>query len=212
MIVLSCIRFDDGTSRALFKVLEGNAATKLTTPDTYLVIDEERVKSSRPPSSTSHKIINNNQIKRLTIQSIDNLQTATFGGLSFLGWIIKLNNINALTELMKHGIAVHLPLDVYGNTALHISVQYDYINVNIIKQLLLDDQIQLEELNYNRMTPTMISSKYGTYRAYKTLLDYGAIAVRGLEGKYNAWVLALINQNAKIQNHNNNIVYDILIL
>lgn len=169
--VLSSIKYDDGTCRALKSLFGGNVVDKLVS-----------LSGSVPPGASS----------------VQALGKVFFRGTSLLGWMIKFNHLSAIKELVKLGGAIDGPIDTEGNSALHLAVRYGSEKMVEYIVDLLNQQpsrlLRFEMLNIYGRTAAMegmLAGDLSDFHAVKKLIKLGADPRRALRGKYYAWVLAL---------------------
>ena len=172
-LLLSSIRYDEGTNKSLAAVLEGGIADKL------LGIKPVR----KQPISNNPK---NAEINPSIAQLADGV---TFGGLTVAGWCIKLGNHQALNLLRKNKYNMCLPADISGNCALHLVARFG--TAPMVDIIIESESVQIEGLNQRGRTPLMEAAMSDNFRVAKRLVGCHASARRGLAGKYCAWLLVM---------------------
>lgn len=139
------------------------------------------------------------------------LEGLFYRGWSLLGYALKFGNNNAFKALLSVGLRPFVPLDEDGNTALHLACKYD--NVDAVRAVLaikgsLVASIPFEIRNkpHARMggiiqglTAVGVGALAGSMRAVSLLVKAGADPRTGLEGKYSAWLLAIVRRKEKYE-------------
>jgi len=160
---LGCIRFDDGTSKALLSLLEGGCGDVL-----------------------AGVAIN----AKYSDKAVSQLDKGCFHcGLSITGWCISLGNASALKQVLKNGYDASAPAEeTGGGSSLHLAAA---IGTNVIIETVLEDaRVRLEAPNDRGFSPLMEAARTGNQRTAKRLVVRHASARRGLDGKYWGWMLA----------------------
>jgi hypothetical protein len=160
---LGCIRFDDGSSKALLSLLEGGCGDVL-----------------------AGAAIN----AKYSDKAVSQLDKGCFhAGLSLLGWCISLGNAMALKQVLKTGYDASAPAEeTGGGSGLHLAAA---VGTNVIIEAVLEDaRVRLEAPNDRGFSPLMEAARTGNQRTARRLIVRQASARRGLDGKYWGWMLA----------------------
>lgn len=173
-LLLSSIRYDEGTNKSLISILEGGIA------DVICGVDEIRKRG-----------INNNP----SVSQLDD--GVTFGGLSIAGWCIKLGNHAALNLLRKNKYDMSKAADVGGDSALHLIARFG--SAPMVDIALQSDDVRVEQLSKKMNTPLMEAAKSDNFRVARRLVACHASARQGLGGKYCSWLLVFARRQE--ENH-----------
>lgn len=165
-------------------LIDGAAADVLCTIETSLILSEES-RALLPDQSTV-----------FSLDQMEKLQTATYGGLTLLGWAVKLGNLAVLERLLRDGLSGYLPVDVHGNTPLHMSALCN--NPEAIDLLVSTQNVDLEQKNNKGFTAAMLCAKFEKFAALMRLEANGASIITALKGRYAGWILALILRQRKL--------------
>jgi ankyrin repeat protein len=172
-LMLSCIRYDEGTNKSLVSVIEGGIADVL---------------ASAPELRKSG--INGNP----TISQLDD--GVTFAGLSVAGWCIRLGNHTALNLLCKLGYNFVKAADVAGNSVLHLVARYG--TAAMVDIALTPDDVLIEKRSKSGTTAMMEAAKSDNYRVARRLVSCHGNARDGLSGKYCSWLLVLARRQESV--------------
>lgn len=185
-LILSSIRFDDGSSKVMLTLIENGAVD---------VLSNNNNNNSNKSLTTAEKPSSAAVISEATIAS---LQTIFYNGFTIAGWAIRLQNVTALQQLMRRGYNVTVRIDntKEGNTCLHLAAQFDG-NSHLIDILLAKSEVKVECVNALGFTAAMICAKLGNIQVFRRLFKHGANARVGLEGSYTAWMLAFALRKEK---------------
>jgi hypothetical protein len=130
------------------------------------------------------------------ILSFVDLQDVFYDGFSIAGWAVKLGNIQVLEKILKRGFNLNVSCDILGNNLIHLIAKYGDRNM-IDLVCNINNKIEYEIINYYGYTAIMEGVRHGNYLGIKSLLVHGGDSRRGLEAKYNAWLLVLIKKEEK---------------
>jgi Ankyrin repeats (3 copies) len=170
LTVLSTIRWDDGTARVFMTVLDHVLPEPLTNSNAH-----DRSMSPMAAAVAWH--------------------SAQYGGMTVAGWAIRLGSPTILQQLFKRGFDARWPVDVYGNTCLHVAAQYG--SEAMVDAVMSCGGVRVEATNGRGYTPGMESSLSGNHKALRRLFKYGGSPRRSLDGKYWAWILALARRRER---------------
>ena len=125
------------------------------------------------------------------------LENCYFNGYTVAGWAVRLGNVQIVENIISSGYNILKPADIFGNNLIHLGAKYG--NKEMIDLLCCPKKykIDFELLNFYGHTAIMEGSRNGNYVGVKQLLQYGGNARKGLQGKYCAWLLVLINIDEK---------------
>jgi hypothetical protein len=117
---------------------------------------------------------------------------------AFIGWAVKLGNIQVLEKILQRGFNLNVPCDVLGNNLIHLIAKYgDKDMIDLVCNM--HTKIDYEILNYYGYTAIMEGVRNGNYIGIRNLLLHGGNSSRGLEAKYSAWLLVLIRKEEKTE-------------
>jgi hypothetical protein len=206
LIVLSSIRYDDGSLRLMQHLLRCGILDVIA-PEQE--IDDHSTSTAttsigeKPPKSpegrkTRASILN----PRASFVVVDNYQIPRLHDIFFLdltiaAWTIKLHNTKVLAHLVKKGYDVTLSVDNIGNSCLHYIAAYG--TPDMIDVVIADKRIRYEQQNPDGFTAGMLAAKNGNIKVAKRLFELRVDARKSLEGKYAAWVLAFVRKYEKNQ-------------
>jgi ankyrin repeat protein len=206
-LVLSCIRFGVHATVAplspVFANLGGESEdVALSRPLLTLLESQDTVNILWSEYSSLIPTGNDFDVKRkvsfaLSLDIVQKLQYAMFGGTTVLGWAVKLNNPHALSVLEREGLSLSAPVDVKGNTLLHViaeSQPTDNILKRMIDVILESNPSLVHATNKDGITPGMLCAKYGSNEVFKILYGYGCNPRISLKGKYCAWIVAYVKK------------------
>ena len=160
---LGCIRFDDGTCKALLSFLEGGAGDVL--------------------AGTSIK-------DKLTNTSITQLEGVFYNGLSLAAWCIKLGSSPALQQLLRRTYDPSVTCtSTGGHNCLHLAAAEG--TNTMVEAILGNKRLRLEALNDRAHTAAMEAARVGNFQTARRLFAHKASMRTGLDGKYWGWMLAL---------------------
>jgi ankyrin repeat protein len=174
-LLLSSIRYDDGTGKAFVALLEAGLADRLAGQSDASALRTE-----------------------MTRHTVAQLSTGVyFGGLSVAGWCIRLGNAPLLQRLYKKGLDPSHAADVRGDSCLHVIARFG--TPSMVDLTLSNESVVVEGVNAFGRTALMEAAKASNFSAAKRLVGCQASARRGLGGKYWGWLLALAHKQERVQ-------------
>lgn len=184
-LVISSIRFDDGTCKIFSALLKLGAVDLLT----GVSETEERV----AVPGKAHTVTQQSVDIKLSNSHIKRLQKLQYLDMNIMAWVIQLRNCNALELILKKGYDITLSVDNLGNSTLHYLALYG--TPEMLEVLMTNCKtVKLSILNKDNETPIVLASKAGNSDMMKKLFSYRVSPRSALEGKYWAWVLARARQ------------------
>ncbi len=128
------------------------------------------------------------------------LQAVYFGGCTIIGWCIRLGNASALHQLVRRGYNVQVPVDMMGNSGLHLVCSLSLPNLGGMAEIILhDSRLKIESRNYTGQTPAMMCAKFSNFVVFRKLYNKGVDSREGLRGRYVSWMLAFAKRRERQQ-------------
>jgi hypothetical protein len=206
-IVLSAIRFDDGTGKSFAALMEGGAANVLKpeTSDSSSSADDVTSTSVTMPNNTYDRAAERqgqqaNYLRKQSImvvvnKTMENLHTVKYQGLSLSAWIVILKRSMMLQFVLRKGYSMSGVVDEDGNTILHVAAAHG--SHGIMDLVGANSMVLLEWENNAGQTAAEMGAKVGSMKTLRKLFSYGADARRSLAGFYYGWILAVARQKEK---------------
>ena len=123
------------------------------------------------------------------------LTNILYHGYTLPAWALVLSNIGLFKKLSDKQL--NSPLDAAGNRALHIAASCS--SVDTVSYILSDKSVMVEAVNSAGNTPLMEGMKTGLFASLRFVAKRVADPRRGLERRYDAWLLALCRSRERRQ-------------
>jgi hypothetical protein len=209
-VVISSIRFDDGSLRMLQHLLRLGILDIIAPEHQPELTEEQSIaktfsKPSEPnlqtplPALVEGKkgkasvgpMLGSRAVRSASVLDIDlitRLSDVFFLDCNVVAWTIRLHSNRALHFLVRKGYDMTWPVDTAGNTSLHFIAAHG--SVEMIDLIIVGKKVRYEKLNPAGQTAGMIAAKCGNFKVAKRLFELRVSARKSLEGSYSAWVLA----------------------
>lgn len=144
--------------------------------------------------------------------AVTRIMDIIYKGFTLHGWAIIFNNVGLLMKFLDKFPLSSEPLDLEGNTALHIAACYS--SPDMMDAVLGTGRILVEATNNKGNTALMESMCVGSLKSLLKLAKAVADPRRGLGRRYDAWLLAIVRrrelneknlQTGKIQEDDENV-------
>jgi len=175
--VISAIWFDDGSLKTLSSLLKEGLLD-------VLLVDED-IESNVSGSFTDATMDKETA-------SLSKLQRAYFMNLSAAGWAIRLNRPQVLKFVVRKPYDLSVPVDIYGNPALHLVAMYG--TSEMVDIVLSDKATRIEQCNMQGLTAGMVAARCKNLPVIRNLFHRGADARRWLGVGCAAWVLTFVRR------------------
>ena len=172
MIALASIAFD-GPESTLYNALMAGGADEI-----MLKVENARYLSSSggdSPAGTGARIMD-----------------IMYKGYTLHGWAIIFSNTGLLMKFLDKFPLSNTPLDLDGNTALHITARYG--SPDMVDTVLGYGHVIVEAVNKRGSTALMEGMQGGNFKSLLRIAKAVADPRRGLARRYDAWLLAIARQ------------------
>lgn len=115
-----------------------------------------------------------------------------YKGYTLHGWAIVFSNVGLLMKFLDKFPLSNVPLDLDGNTAFHIAARYG--SPDMVDAVLGYAHVIVEALNNKGNTALMEGMQCGDFKTQLRIAKAVADPRRGLERRYDAWLLAIARQ------------------